>query len=129
MTDKKLTEYYQSIQGILLANHFTIETLRDIAFGLQFTVSREEKSGLIRIYQRKNGIFTLDFTPIKDPELLKCVRQLLDKKPPAASIPENPPGSPVLTTMWGIRLSVQMNREKEIFSARSCVLLSVSMNR
>ena len=88
MTDEKLTEYYESIQGILLANYFTTEAFRDIAFGLQFTLSREGKNGLIRIYQRKNGTFTLDFSPIKDPELLKNVRQLLDTKPPSASIPE-----------------------------------------
>jgi ribonuclease HIII len=91
VTDEKLTEYYQSIQGILLANYFTIEEFKDIAFGLQFTASREGKSGLIRIYQKKNGTFTLDFSPIKDPELLKNVRQLLDKIIPSASIPEKIP--------------------------------------
>ncbi len=96
MTDEKLTEYYHAIQGILLANHFTIEVFKDIAFGIQFSLSRKGKSGLIRMYQRKNGTFTLDYSLLKDPELLHSVQQLLDKKPPAASIPKGasrPPGT------------------------------------
>jgi ribonuclease HIII len=94
VTDEKLTEYYQTIEGILLANHFTIEAFKDIAFGLQFSISREGKSGLIRIYQRKNGRFTRDFSPLKDPELLQSVRQLLDTKTPAASLPQKAPRQP-----------------------------------
>ncbi|MDO9324858.1 MAG: ribonuclease HIII [Methanoregula sp.] len=89
MTDDRLTEYCHTVQGILLANNFTIGTYKSIAFGLQFSLTREDKSGLMRIYQRQNGTFTLDFSPIKDPELLHSVRHLLEKKPPAARIPAN----------------------------------------
>jgi ribonuclease HIII len=39
------------------------------------------------LYQRRNGKFTLDYSLLKDPELLLMVQQLLDKKPLAASIP------------------------------------------
>jgi ribonuclease HIII len=94
MTDEKLTEYYHTIEGILLTNHFTIGAFKDIAFGLQFSLSREGKSGLIRMYQRKNGRLTLDFSLLKDPYLLQSVRQLLDKKPPAAALPLQAPRQP-----------------------------------
>ncbi len=97
MTDEKLTAYYHTIKSILLANHFTIDSCKDIDFGLQFCISRDDKSGLIRIYQRRNGMFTLDYSPLKDPELLSSVRQLLEKKTPATSIPAvkpRQPGSP-----------------------------------
>jgi ribonuclease HIII len=94
MTDEKLTEYYHTIEGILLANHFAIGSSKDIAFGLQFSLSRDDKSGLIRMYQRKNGTFTLDYSLVKDPELLQSVRQLLDRKPPAAGIPQKAPRFP-----------------------------------
>lgn len=95
MTDDKLTEYGHTIQGILKANKFTVGSGKPIAFGLQFSISYEETSGLMRIYQRRNGTFTQDFSQIKDPELLQSVRQLLDKKPPTASIPTKTPRSPV----------------------------------
>ncbi|MFA6226046.1 MAG: ribonuclease HIII [Methanoregula sp.] len=88
MTDEKLAEYYHSIKSILLANNFKIESCKNIAFGLQFNLSRDDKNGFIGIYQRRNGTFTLDYSPLKDPELLQSVRQVLEKKPPAASLSE-----------------------------------------
>lgn len=91
MTDEKLTEYYHTIKSTLLAGNFKIESCKSIEYGLQFSLSRDDKSGLIRIYQRKNGTFTLDFSPLKDPELLQSVRQVLDKKPVAASPPARSP--------------------------------------
>ncbi len=94
MTDENLTEYYQTIKGILRTNHFAVEAFKEIAFGLQFSISREGKSGLIRMYQRKNGRFTLDFSPLKDPDLLQSVRQVLDTKPVAASLPVKTPKQP-----------------------------------
>lgn len=87
MTDEKLTEYCHTIQGILKANHFTVGTSKSISFGQQFSITREDKSGIMRIYQRRNGTFTLDFSPIKDTELLQSVRHLLEKKPTTANIP------------------------------------------
>ena len=91
MTDEKLTEYYHTIESILLANHFTIDGFKEIAIGLQFSLSRDDKSAHMRMYQRKTGTFTLDFSPIKDPELLQGVRHLLDRKPPAVGIPKKVP--------------------------------------
>jgi ribonuclease HIII len=87
VTDNRLTEYYHSIESLLCANHFTTGSCKSINFGIQFSLSREDKSGLMRIYQRLNGTFTLDYSQVKDPDLLRSVQQVLDKKPPAASIP------------------------------------------
>jgi ribonuclease HIII len=91
VTNEKLAEYYRTTEGILLANHFTIGSCKEIAFGLQFSLSREGTSGLIRLYQRKNGRFTLDYSLVKDPELLRSIKQLLDRKPPAAILPKKVP--------------------------------------
>ncbi|MHB8164199.1 MAG: ribonuclease HIII [Methanoregula sp.] len=96
MTDEQLTAYYQSIKSILLTNNFTIESCKPISFGLQFSISINDKSGLIRLYQRKNGKFTLDYSPLKDPELLHSVKQLLEKTHAPAGSPEKitvPPGT------------------------------------
>jgi ribonuclease HIII len=96
MTDEQLTTYYQSIKSILLENNFTIESCKPISFGLQFSISIDDKSGFIRLYQRKNGKFTLDYSPLKDPELLHSVKQLLGKTHAPAGSPEKitvPPGT------------------------------------
>lgn len=96
MTDEQLTAYYHSIESILLTHNFRIESCKPISFGLQFSISREDKSGLIRLYQRKNGNFTLDYSLLKDPELLHSVKQLLEKTPAPAGSPEKiavPPGT------------------------------------
>ncbi|MDP3563995.1 MAG: ribonuclease HIII [Methanoregula sp.] len=95
MTNEKLAEYYHTTEGILLAHHFAIGSLKDIAFGIQFSVSREGTSGLIRLYQRKNGTCTLDLSPLKDPDLRKSVQELLDKEPPSAILPKKIPRPPV----------------------------------
>ena len=84
VNDEKLTGYYHSVKSILHANNFTIESCKSIDFGLQFSLSHEGKTGLIRIYQRRNGTFTLDYSLLKDQELLHSVEQLLEKKSPAA---------------------------------------------
>lgn len=96
MTDQKLTEYYHTIKKTLLASNFTIGSCKSIDYGLQFSLSRDDKSGLIRIYQRRNGTITLDYSPLKDKELLQSVRQVLGNTSPAARPPESPsvhPGS------------------------------------
>jgi len=96
MTDEQLTEHYQSIKSILLSNNFSIESCKPISFGLQFSISRDNKCGLIRLYQRKNGKFTLDYTLLKDKELLHSVKQLLETTHAPAGSPEKipvPPGT------------------------------------
>ncbi len=94
MTAEQLTSHYQSIKSILLANNFRIESCKPISFGLQFSVSIDDKSGLIRLYQRKNRNFTLDFSPLKDPELLHRVKLLLEKTHVPGGSPEKNTVSP-----------------------------------
>ena len=87
MTDEKLTEYSEAILSILRANNFTTGSCKTIRFGLQFCVSRKGKSGLIRIYQRRNGTISIDYSQVKDADLQNSVRQLLDTKPQVTRIP------------------------------------------
>src|SRR5512145_258532 len=72
---------------ILHANHFTLGSCKSIDFGLQVGLSRNGKSGTIRIYQRRDKTISLDYSQIKDPALRESVRQVLEKKlpPPEAS--------------------------------------------
>jgi ribonuclease HIII len=95
VNDEKLKEFYDSIESILLANNFTIESWRSISYGLQFRISRDDSDGLLRIYTNKKGTFMIDYSQLKDPELLANVRQLLEEKPVVPRIlpePSVPPG-------------------------------------
>lgn len=87
MTDDRLAEYCKGIRTILVANNITPGPCKSIAFGMQFPISREGKSGTIRIYQRRTGAFTLDYSPLKDPEFRESIRGILEKKPAAAAPP------------------------------------------
>lgn len=81
VNDEKLKEFYHSIENILLTNNFTIESCRFIRFGLQFRVSRNNKSGLIRIYTSRKETFTIDYSQVKDPDFLRDVRHVMDTNP------------------------------------------------
>lgn len=87
MTDDKFVEYCKGIRGTLVANHFAVGPCKSISFGMQFPISREGKSGTLRIYQRRTGAFTLDYSPLKDPELRESIRGRLEKMPAAAVPP------------------------------------------
>jgi ribonuclease HIII len=83
VTDDKLVEYCKGIRGILVANNVTPGPCKSIPFGMQFPISREEKSGTLRIYLRRDGTFTRDYSPLKDPEFRESIREVLEKKPAA----------------------------------------------
>jgi ribonuclease HIII len=84
MTDENLTEYYNGMVKILHANHFTLQSCKSIDFGLQVGLSRNGKSGFIRIYQRRDKTLSLDYSLIKDPALRESVWQVLEKTRPSA---------------------------------------------
>ncbi len=92
VNDEKLTEYFHSVQRLLRADNFTTGSSKSLGIGIQFSLSREGKSGLLRIYQRRNGTFIIDYSLLKDPDLLPEVRQVLDKRLPALSSRDRPPG-------------------------------------
>jgi ribonuclease HIII len=87
MTDDKLAEYCKGIRRILAASHVTPGPCKSIPFGMQFPISREGKSGTLRIYQRRDGTFTRDYSPLKDPEFRESIREILEKKPAAVASP------------------------------------------
>jgi ribonuclease HIII len=73
-------EFYDSIKNILLSNSFKINSCKLIDFGLQFNFSQYEIDGLIRIYQNRKGIFKIDYSQIKNQEILDKVQKLLENR-------------------------------------------------
>jgi len=80
LNDDKLIEFYDSIKIVLLSNNFKIDSYKLIDFGLQFNFTQYDKSGLIRIYQNRKGIFKIDYSQIKNQEILDKVQKLLENR-------------------------------------------------
>ena len=61
----RLLETYNHIKSTLKSNNFNISDHKEIAYGVQFTVSALNWSGTIRIYQNKKGVLKIDYSQLK----------------------------------------------------------------
>jgi len=61
----KIFEVYQNIKSTLQAETIKVSDYKSIDYGLQFTVSILDWSGLIRIYQNKKGGLKIDYSQLK----------------------------------------------------------------
>ena len=63
--ENRLLEVYEHIKSTLKSNNFSVSDYGEIAYGVQFTVSILNWSGIIRIYQNKKGILKIDYSQLK----------------------------------------------------------------
>ncbi|MGB8706576.1 MAG: ribonuclease HIII [Dehalococcoidia bacterium] len=61
----RLLEIYEHIKSILAVDNINISDYQLIDYGLQFTVSILDWSGVIRIYQNKKGALKIDYSQLK----------------------------------------------------------------
>jgi len=61
----RLLEAYKHIKSTLKSNNFNVSDYKEIAYGVQFTVSTLNWSGIIRIYQNNKGILKIDYSQLK----------------------------------------------------------------
>ncbi len=61
----KPLEVYENIKSILKADNINVSDYKLIDYGLQFTVSILDWSGVIRIYQNKKGALKIDYSQLK----------------------------------------------------------------
>ncbi|TET39151.1 MAG: ribonuclease HIII [Dehalococcoidia bacterium] len=61
----RLLEVYEHIKSILKVDNINVSDYKLIDYGLQFTVSILDWSGVIRIYQNKKGILKIDYSQLK----------------------------------------------------------------
>jgi len=67
---------YESLKSILKKNGFSVNPYRDIQYGIQFLVFKNDYSFLLRIYSSKKGV-RLDLSQCKDPALTKEIMDLV----------------------------------------------------
>ena len=73
-------EVYKNIKSILTVNSINISDYKLINYGLQFTVSILDWSGIIRIYQNKKGVLKIDYSQLNGGENAIKVKTLIGDK-------------------------------------------------
>lgn len=58
-------EVYENIKSVLKGDNIDVSDYKSIDYGLQFTVSILDWSGLIRIYQNKKGVLKIDYSQLE----------------------------------------------------------------
>ena len=72
--ETKIFGAYENIRSILQAERFDVSAYKEIDYGLQFSVSTLNWSGIIRIYQNKKGILKVDYSQLKGERSLDIPR-------------------------------------------------------
>ena len=73
-------EVYKNIKSILTVNNINVSDYKLINYGLQFTVSILDWSGIIRIYQNKKGVLKIDYSQLNGGENAIKVKTLIGDK-------------------------------------------------
>jgi ribonuclease HIII len=78
--ENKIFDVYQNIKSTLQAENIKISDYKLIDYGLQFTVSILDWSGLIRIYQNKKGVLKIDYSQLKGGANATKIQTLIEGK-------------------------------------------------
>lgn len=77
MTNISLHSLYQEIKQKLQNNAIDASNCQNISYGIQFNVTHENQSGLVRVYQNKKGQVKYDFSQIKEPSFAQSVQNII----------------------------------------------------
>lgn len=77
--DKAISKYYD-IKKILEFKKIVISDYKLINYGLQFTITKNNWLGLIRIYQNKKGNLKIDFSQLPEDANGKWIKNLIEGK-------------------------------------------------
>jgi ribonuclease HIII len=80
VTSERLTKTYQNIKTLLESENLNVTNYKDIAYGIQFSVSFSNWSGTIRIYENKNGVIRHDYSQLKNGEYTSRVRAIIEQR-------------------------------------------------
>jgi len=78
--ENRLFEVYEHIKSILKLDNINVSNYQLIDYGLQFTVSILDWSGIIRIYQNKKGVLKIDFSQLKGGANAIKIQTLIESK-------------------------------------------------
>jgi len=76
----KVIDVYQSIKSTLQAENIDVSDYKLIDYGLQFTVSIRDWSGIIRVYQNKKGVLKIDYSQLTSGTNIRKIQTLIEGK-------------------------------------------------
>ena len=82
---KNKFDLYETSKRLLQLEGLTVNPYREINYGLQFLVFKDDISGFIRIYEGKKGL-RFDFSQLKDDEFSIYIQAILAEKPPKETL-------------------------------------------
>ena len=60
-----LSDIYDKISSLLKSKEYDVSEKKEIDYGIQFIIFKNNNKGIIRIYKKKNGSISIDFSQIK----------------------------------------------------------------
>ena len=76
----EVIDVYQSIKSTLQAENIDVSNYKLIDYGVQFTVSIRDWSGIIRVYQNKKGVLKIDYSQLKSGANVMKIQTLIEGK-------------------------------------------------
>jgi ribonuclease HIII len=83
---KNPKDLFDLIKNILEQNGISVTPFSEIAYGIQFTVSNINWSGILRIFQNKKGTLKIDYSQLKGDNVL-VIQKLIDNNSNKISSP------------------------------------------
>lgn len=76
-----LQEILRTSKAALEKAGFSVQGVKDIDYGVQFTVQEGVWKGLVRIYRNKKGVVKYDYSPIKEDDKKALISQAIEGAP------------------------------------------------
>jgi ribonuclease HIII len=80
MITDALTYIYNTIKTNLEKNGFNVSECNSMDYGIQFNISKSNWIGLLRVYQNKKSIVKIDYSQIKNSDMVSEIQTLIDDK-------------------------------------------------
>jgi ribonuclease HIII len=73
---EKAIQKYEDLHHLLSSNEFIVSVYKEINYGLQFSIQKSGWSGVVRIYQNKQGKVKTDFSQLDESEHSRLIKSL-----------------------------------------------------
>lgn len=79
-TTEKLVDTYRKVRSVLESESFSVSDYKDISYGIQFSISFSDWSGVIRIYQNNKGAIRNDYSQLRNDEYASRIKAIIEQK-------------------------------------------------
>ena len=87
---EKAIQSYEHLRNLLLREDFVVTEYKEINYGLQFSTQKSGWSGVIRVYQNKQGKVKTDFSQLDESNNSRLIKSLSEDQTIPSSQPLKP---------------------------------------